>query len=228
MHQNDPALIGRISRLPRENLPAWSGSLPFRSGYGTGQADTQICTLHSTNKELGMSLIKTMTTAVLIAAVASGAGGGGAALAADNPLAPIGGQMKFFVTTLSNGTGNIIVTGAIGDYGRSAADGNYLEVTLHDGGFELDVAKLVAKASEAGPTLDPTTCSGVSTATAPAPMLDGKGNYRGAAGTMNVTETIAFILPRYRIGPHEDQCNNNTRPIDDYSSITGSGMVKFS
>jgi hypothetical protein len=175
-----------------------------------------------------MRFIKTMTTTALIAAMASGAGGGGAALAADSPRAPTGGQVKFFVTAFSNGTGDIIVTGAIGDYGRSAADGNYVKVTLHHGAFELDVAKLVAKASEAGPGLDPTTCSGVSTATAPAPILDGKGSYQGAAGTMNVTETIAFILPRYTSGPHKNQCNNNTRPIDDYASTTGSGMVKFS
>ncbi len=175
-----------------------------------------------------MRFIKTMTTATLIAAMASGACGAGAALAADSPRAPTGGQMKFFVTSFSNGTGDIIVTGAIGDYGRSAADGNYVKITLHHGAFALDVTELDAKASKSGPGLDTTTCSGVSTATAPASMLDGTGSYRGAAGTMKVTETIAFILPRYTSGPHKDQCNNNTRPIDDYSSVTGSGLVKFS
>jgi hypothetical protein len=131
------------------------------------------------------------------------------------------------VTTFSNGTGNIIVTGAIGDYGTTAASGNYLKVTLHHGAFELNVAKLIAAESGSAPALDPATCSGVSSVTAPAPVLDGKGTYREIAGTVNVAETIAFILPRYTSGRHINQCDDNTQPIDAYSPITGSGKIKF-
>jgi hypothetical protein len=58
-------------------------------------------------------------------------------------------------------------------------------------------------------------------------VLDGKGTYRGIAGTLNVTETIAFILPRYTSGRHINQCDDNTPPIDAYSPITGSGKIKF-
>jgi hypothetical protein len=44
---------------------------------------------------------------------------------------------------------------------------------------------------------------------------------------VNVTETIAFILPRYTSGRHINQCDDNTQPIDAYSPITGSGKIKF-
>jgi hypothetical protein len=170
---------------------------------------------------------KTMTGAALIAAIACAACGSGATRAADTASTSASGQVKFFVATFSNGTGDIIVTGAIGDYGTTAASGNYLKVTLHRGAFELNVAKLIAKEGGSAPKVDPVTCSGVSSVTAPAPILDGKGAYRGITGPVNVTETIAFILPRYTSGPHKNQCDDNTQPIDAYSPITGSGKVKF-
>jgi len=170
---------------------------------------------------------KTMTGAALIAATACAACGGSAARAADTASTSTSGQIKFLVNTFSNGTGDIIITGAIGDYGTTAASGNYVKVTLHHGTFELNVAKLIAKEGGSAPTVDRATCSGVSSVTAPAPVVDGRGTYRGITGTLNVTETIAFILPRYTSGPHKNQCDNNTRPIDAYSPITGSGKVKF-
>ena len=175
-----------------------------------------------------MRSIKALSGAALIAAVVCAAVGGGAVAGAeDGAPSPVGGPIKFFVTTFSNGTGDIIVTGAIGDYGTSAARAEDLAVTLRHGGFELNVSALVAEAGKSEPSLNPVTCSGVSSASAPAPILDGTGQYQGIAGTVKVTETIAFILPRYASGPHKNDCNNNTRPIDDYSSITGSGTVKF-
>jgi hypothetical protein len=160
---------------------------------------------------------KTMTGAALIAAIACAACGSGATRAADTASTSASGQVKFFVATFSNGTGDIIVTGAIGDYGTTAASGNYLK---------LNVAKLIAKEGGSAPKVDPVTCSGVSSVTAPAPILDGKGAYRGITGPVNVTETIAFILPRYTSGSHKNQCDNNTQPIDAYSAITGSGKAK--
>ena len=174
-----------------------------------------------------MRFTRTMTGAALIAALACASCGGGAAHATDTANTSTSGPIKLFVDTFSNGTGNIIVTGAIGDYGTTAADGNYVKVTLRHGAFELNVAKLIAKESGSAPMVDPATCSGVSSVTAPASVLDGKGTYREIAGTVNVTETIAFILPRYASGPHKNQCDNNTQPIDAYSPITGSGKVKF-
>jgi hypothetical protein len=179
------------------------------------------------DQEADVRFTKTMTGATLIAASALAAIGGGAAHAADTASKTTSGQIRFFVGTFSNGTGNIIVTGAIGDYGKTAASGNYVKVTLHHGAFEINAAKLIAKENASAPGLDPATCSGVSSVTAPAPVLDGKGAYRGITGTVNVTETIAFIAPRYTSGRHKNQCDNNTRPIDVYSSITGSGRVKF-
>ena len=173
-----------------------------------------------------MRFTKTMTGAALIAATMCAACGTSAAHAADTASTSTSGQIKLFVNTFSNGTGNIIVTGAIGDYGTTAASGSYLKVTLHHGAFELNVAKLIAKEGGSAPRADPATCSGVSSVTAPAPVLDGKGTYRGITGTVNVTETIAFILPRYASGPHKSQCDDSTQPIYAYSPITGSGKIK--
>jgi hypothetical protein len=179
------------------------------------------------DKEADVRFTKTMAGVTLIAAGAFAAIGGGAADAANTASTATSGQVKFFVQTLSDSTGNIIVTGAIGDYGTIAASGNYIKVTLHRGAFKANVAKLIAKENASPTRPDPATCSGVSSVTAPAPVLDGKGAYRGITGTVNVTETIAFILPRYTSGRHKNQCDENTRPIDVYSSITGSGKVKF-
>src|ERR1700727_822275 len=103
-----------------------------------------------------------MTGVALIAAISCAACGGGAARAADTASTFTSGPIKFFVSTFSNGTGNIIVTGTIGDYGTTAASGNYLQVTLHHGAFELNVAKLIATESGSAPRADPATCSGVS------------------------------------------------------------------
>ena len=174
-----------------------------------------------------MRLSKAMTGAALLAAVACAGCGGGAARATDTANTSTSGPIKLFVDTFSNGTGNIIVTGAIGDYGTTTASGNYVKVTLHHGAFELNVAKLIAAESGSAPALDPATCSGVSSVTAPAPVLDGKDTYQGITGTVNVTEPTAFILPRYTSGRHIKQCDNNTQPIDAYSPITGSGKIKF-
>ena len=178
-----------------------------------------------------MRSIKTLSGGALIAVIAcamsSASYGRAPALAAHIAPTAGGGPIKFFVTTFSNGSGDIIVIGAIGDYGSSAARGTDLEVTLHRGAFELNVAALVAKASKSGPSLSSVTCSGVSSVSAPAPILDGSGAYQGLAGTLNVTETIAFILARHSSGAHKNECNNDTRPLDAYSSITGSGTVTF-
>jgi hypothetical protein len=113
------------------------------------------------------------------------------------------------------------------DTANTSASGNYVKVTLHHGAFELNVAKLIAAEGGSAPALDPATCSGVSLVTAPASVVDGKGTYQGITGTVDVTETIAFILPRYTSGRHIKQCDNNTQPIDAYSPITGSGKIKF-
>ena len=46
---------------------------------------------------------------------------------------------------------------------------------------------------------------------------------------MNITLTFAGVGPRFATGKHKGQCNfaNNVKPLATYSSISGTGTVKF-
>jgi hypothetical protein len=55
---------------------------------------------------------------------------------------------------------------------------------------------------------------------------NGTGRYSGIGGTLQMTVTLAFIAPRYTSGKDKGQCDNNTQPLSQYESVTGSGIVK--
>jgi hypothetical protein len=163
-----------------------------------------------------------------------------AASAAFGVSMPAGGAVKLYATPEGNGLHTtVLFTGAIGDHGQALtidkngkanANGNYVKVTLKYGTFEINSTALNAKANKMQPTGTPTTCSGLFVASGPVSLFDGTGLYTGISGTLTVTETFAFIGPRYASGAKKGQCNesNSAEPIAQYSSITGTGTVKFS
>jgi hypothetical protein len=151
--------------------------------------------------------------------------GGTPALAATSSPAGLNG-IALFVTSTGDGRGRVVVAGAIGDFGTTAAVGHELKVALQHGSFELNVTQLIAKEDRSQPTLDKATCSGLSSSTAPAQAGSGTGSYQGIVGTLSVTQTIAFLLPSYDTRAHFG-CDNNAAPLDDYSSITASGQIHF-
>jgi hypothetical protein len=130
----------------------------------------------------------------------------------------------------------IVITGAIGDYGKTFSidkngttdpNGDYIKVTLQHGTFEANTVALSNKLAKIRPTVYNTTCSGEFLGTSPVTLFDGTGRYAGITGTVNMTVTGAYILPRYNTGKKKGQCNENTKPIGVYTSNTGSGNVSF-
>lgn len=165
--------------------------------------------------------------------------GGSPAFAATAPGAPAGGPVKLFATPSDGLHATILMTGAIGDYGNALTidkngtpdpNGNYVKVTLQKGGFEINSTTLNAKANKAQPTFDTATCSAALYVAGPLPLSNGTGLYSGIAGTLTVSETAAFILPRYTGGKNKGECNtsNSAQPVKQYASIIGTGTVSFS
>jgi len=183
--------------------------------------------------------VRVAKAAVSVVVLGSLLVGGGPAFAAATPGTPAGGSVRVFATPTNGGNATILITGAVGDYGKAldinkngTADpnGNYVKMMLHKGTFEVNSTTLNAKANNAQPTVNKATCSAVISVTAPVTLFNGTGLYTGIAGTVNITETYAFILPQYTSGKDKGQCNegNNTQPIGQYGSIVGTGTVSFS
>jgi hypothetical protein len=152
--------------------------------------------------------------------------------------APAGGTVQIYAPQSSSIHGTIVITGAIGDYGKTlsinsngkaAASGNYVKVTLHKGTFEINSATFNAKINSLQPTVNQATCSAVGTASGPVTLFDGTGLYQGITGTVNITATFGFLGPLFKSGKSKGQCNmsNNAQPISQYTLITGSGTVSF-
>jgi hypothetical protein len=154
--------------------------------------------------------------------------------------APAGGKVSVYVTQSPNSSkGTIIVTGAIGDYGKTInvdksgkpnPNGAYVKITLQQGSFLVNATQLNAKLNHLQPTVSTATCSVAASGTGPVSLSDGTGLYTGISGNLQITVKFAFILPRFSSGPHKGQCNgsNNARPLAQYQSIAGSGTVSFS
>jgi len=165
---------------------------------------------------------------------------GAAAFGAGAPGTPAGGALKLFATPKGNGLhSSIVITGAIGDYGQALsinkngtanANGDYVKITLKKGTFEINSATLNAKFKNAQPTVNKATCSAQFTGTGPVTLFGGTGLYTGVTGTVRVTETYAVVGPLFTSGKNKGQCNlsNNAQPVAQYSSIQGTGAVKFS
>jgi hypothetical protein len=177
------------------------------------------------------------TTARLIGVAALGVlcACGASALAASSK--PAGGSVAFFATP-TNGAGSagtILFTGAIGDHGsfvnisqagKPDATGNYVRISLIQGGFEFNDTQLDAKAAKVVPNTNATTCSGALTVTAPVQFLDGTGLYKGIAGSVSVTEFYGYLLPRLANG----KCNNAAAgevSLNRYLAVIGGGNVTF-
>jgi hypothetical protein len=161
---------------------------------------------------------------------------GSAAFAASTPA---GGAVKVFARPGMGAGGTIVITGAIGDYGKTLSidkngktdpNGKYVKITLKQGSFEGNSTALNAKTRHLAPAINKTTCSASLSGTGPVSLFNGAGLYKGISGTVRITETFAFIAPRFTSGKHKGQCNfsNNAPVLSQYSSITGSGNVKFS
>jgi hypothetical protein len=151
---------------------------------------------------------------------------------------PAGGPVQVFYVPAGHGTGKIVIAGAIGDYGIGVStdadgkrdpNGDHAKVTLTKGTFVVDAVTLDVKQTKATPAFDPATCSAVLSTTAPVTLLDGTGLYAGISGTVDITASGIFVLPRYTSGKHKGQCNGNANPAPGalFEVLHGKGTVQF-
>ncbi len=158
------------------------------------------------------------------------------ATAASGSHALAGGPVEVFATPGTTGT--ILITGAIGDYGKTVdvnasgkvqGNGRYVKVTLKQGTFVIDAVAFNVKIGKLKPSFNTATCSAEGSGTAPISLGDGTGLYKGISATLSATATFAFIGPRYTSGKHKGQCNesNSAQVLDQYASIHAAGTVKF-
>ena len=152
---------------------------------------------------------------------------------------PVAGVVQIYSTPGNGVRSPIDLTGAIGDYGTSlemtgsgapSVSGNFVKLTLHKGTFKVNKTKLDQKSNKTNPTLNQATCSGYLKVTAPVTVFDGTGLYQGISGSVDITITFGFVLPRFASGAHKGQCNlsNNAQPLAQWGTITGTGLVRFS
>lgn len=166
--------------------------------------------------------------AVLAASVLLGAG-----VPAASAKAPAGGSLKFWATPTDAGSSNLVIAGAIGDYGSSLtvdqngkADpkGNYSRVSLQKGTFRLNLTTFNAAAGKAGFPINKTNCSSQGSITAAAPASGGTGLYKGIAGNVRVTLTLVWIVSRNS----EGKCDGTKKVLFHSEYLTGTGTVSFS
>ena len=148
--------------------------------------------------------------------------------------APAAGPIQIIVQPgKSQGNGQILITGAVGDYGPThavtTAGKKISTATLKKGTIKFDLTTLTAKTNNANPAINAATCSGSLTVTAAAPVLGGTGLYAGIHGSVDVTETFGFIGPLYKSGAKKGQCNmnSNATPVAQMGVVFGTGTVSF-
>jgi hypothetical protein len=153
---------------------------------------------------------------------------------------PTGGTIKLFVTPSNGSGGTIVITGAIGDYGKTVKSnsagkpdkkGSYEELVLQKGTILVNGTQLNAVLNSANPTdYSTVSCSGSIVASAPVPIVSGTKAYVGITGSVTLTATYAFVGPFYTSGSKKGQCNtsnNAPTPPGFYGVITGTGTVSF-
>lgn len=164
--------------------------------------------------------------------------GGASAFGATTPS---GGTVNFWSTPNINGPGGtILLTGAIGDYGKTISvnaagkvdsKGNYSEAILKKGTILVNVTQANAAVNAAFSHVveNAATCSASTTVTASLPIMSGTKAYAGITGTLTDTISFAAYGPYYTHGSNKGQCNesNNATPTDQWASDTGAGTVSF-
>jgi hypothetical protein len=150
---------------------------------------------------------------------------------------PSGGTIQVWVTPTNNGNGGgkVLITGVVGDYGigqnvnssgQPSKKGSYKKLLLKKGTILVNVTQYGTAQNNVNPPINNSNCSTTFTVTAPIQIVSGTGAYAGITGTVNLTGQFGAVLPKTKSG----SCNtsNNSNPLNQYISVTGSGTVSFS
>lgn len=118
----------------------------------------------------------------------------------------------------------IVITGAINDAGVDNANG---KLALAKGTIkDVPSATFTKRLQDLyGRTLNPPGCSLVGTITGPVKIVGGTKAYAGIKGTVNVTYTVAAVLPKLKTGKCDTR--QHTRPIGVAVFLKASGSVSL-
>jgi hypothetical protein len=139
-----------------------------------------------------------------------------------------GGKVHLYEadTALDGNLGTVILTGAITDHGKDmqgyAGGGNYNLLKLSKGSFEVNIG---VYGNALNFPVDQTTCSSDGSATAAVPIVPGTGTgaYKGIGGTIDITASLASIVPRQASG----KCATNATRYPGVLLAIGSGTVSY-
>jgi hypothetical protein len=170
--------------------------------------------------------------AVAAGAIACLLGAGSVALAST----PSSGPVRMYFTYQTPTKDKVVVTGAIGDYGKAVSEdangkvdpnGNFEKLTLKQGGFTVDVtafSKAIQK-QFSKERINPSNCSLALTGNGPGTIETGTGAYAGIGGKLRITLIIAGVAPKTKTG----KCNlSNSAPFyGQYQGVSATGSVSF-
>jgi hypothetical protein len=155
-----------------------------------------------------------------------------AGVSAASASTPTGGSVKFWATPTTSGANNLVITGAIGDFGNSLnidqngntnTKGSYAQITLQKGTFRINQTAFSRAADKASFPIDKATCSSEGSITAPAPVSSGTGLYKSISGKVRITLTLVWIVSRSSSG----KCDG-TKVLFHSEYLTGTGTVSLS
>jgi hypothetical protein len=152
-----------------------------------------------------------------------------------------GGPIQIFVkpNLSGRGGGRLLITGAIGDHGRSVKTnaagqpdrkGHYVMAELHYGTLLIDTRPLnnaLNRGFERA-RVDKASCSLHGSASATIRIVSGTGAYSGITGNLRVRFTFAELAGRYTSGAKRGSCDLHAGPVAQWAALAGTGSVSFS
>ena len=143
------------------------------------------------------------------------------------------GAVQIWTATNSNKP-SIIITGAIGDYGKavpvtstgapSKKNTGFRLLKLKHGTVLINATAFNKAVSNANPTLNSTNCSYYASVSGPGSGVSGTGSYADITGSVTLTVSFQGILPT-----KNGSCNqaNNAKPLAQEETFTGIGTVSY-
>ena len=135
------------------------------------------------------------------------------------------GVVHVYAVNSGGSTGTIVVTGAIGDWGKdiSGASPTTNQIVLSKGSFDVNTAAIGRAFSKAKPKGDPANCGVVLAVSAPATLSNGTGAYKGISGKVNLTVSNAALLPTKSDGTCDE--TPSSVALGELTITQGSGTI---
>jgi hypothetical protein len=159
------------------------------------------------------------------------------ATAAASAPAPANGTVHVWVTPGKAAVDQIVLTGAIGDYGTATSitksgkvtqQGQYVKVALTHGTFEVDAVPFNQALNKLMPKVNSANCSAWGEGSGDITLYDGTGAYAGISGKIKMSTNFAAVLPRFTSGAKKGHCNLNGNPARQFQgALLGVGKVAF-